>query len=967
MDFGSVPGLFGLLIATFLTQVSAAKQETHACSIEGLQGQLNSYALQLLSFFEQFEVRVATAGQIVERTDQNIILPGAATRRFKDTTRACVSDCATEDAFWQNLEGKTSDQVKAHHDSGYWVDVDPARVEELYVTSWSKDYALDWDKIYNALSNGTPAFMYATPARNGFVKRKPLANLTQLCKEQGLDSCLESSDVKTCPAWCRTPELFNNDYRIYQEMVTQPLTEYVQVVSKTYAGSAYAWYWGGSESLFSRYWPSLHQFGGANTGTFLGGDFAFPKIHLQGPVYNPEKGVAWSPPYIDAGSGNLMVTASQPVYVAGHWIGGFNVDITMFQTAPLLAAFTGTPNGFSILCDPEGTVVGAADTTYSALFCPGDSSCDGAVYNIAQSWDPAMSHVKGALGPRLTVSNFDAFAEGGLLSKNIREQPSGVMTASLGNKGSYYIAWTTLENARLLGGAKLLLCVPKDDIDLAARVGVHPTIIRLLDEERKGTFTLSNTGRLAWQWVASSAESNGTEVLLEPRQGTLMQGESINVSLERSGAGQAKVLIESVGNYSACFVPTTVYLEKKDPPAEESDLIHILAAILGVVGGLLMMAAIFCGIRWVVKQHRDKIRLEQEAHEMQEKILQEKLSAGLDSVKLLGFPMSLISAAHFCALELAELMTLHEGIRNVGKLVILDSVELIRQFTQLDHTILFFSYQWLSWDTPGPNAIQLECMKTALKKVAASRNAKSIHNLYVWLDILSIPQCHPLSKAAAVNSLYIYASLADLMVIVCPDSQHNNTKERAGAESYKQRVWCRAEQMAHLCHHGTETMFVSTADNFDDLPKGWMDTVSRVFAGDMTCCRLGHKGGATCDKQSLLPVMLALYFDLYVQHVSGKKHGNFDLLWGMISEDKDNIFPSHVEYTTESKGVETHELFGSMINRVETFVNRDVKRAQQMNVTGVQEGSMAHATAHSNESTVLVPRCSAADMKRRHV
>ena len=44
--------------------------------------------------------------------------------------------------------------------------------------------------------------------------------------------------------------------------------------------------------------------------------------------------------------------------------------------------------------------------------------------------------------------------------------------------------------------------------------------------------------------------------------------------------------------------------------------------------------------------------------------------------------------------------------------------------------------------------------------------------LYIWLDLLSIPQRNDTLKRLAVNSLYTHARQADALVIVEPDSEH---------------------------------------------------------------------------------------------------------------------------------------------------------------------------------------------------
>ena len=47
---------------------------------------------------------------------------------------------------------------------------------------------------------------------------------------------------------------------------------------------------------------------------------------------------------------------------------------------------------------------------------------------------------------------------------------------------------------------------------------------------------------------------------------------------------------------------------------------------------------------------------------------------------------------------------------------------------------------------------------------------------------------HPQPQTAQVDSLYVYASAVTALIIIAPDSVHEQTKEEAGLESYKSRV-----------------------------------------------------------------------------------------------------------------------------------------------------------------------------------
>jgi hypothetical protein len=221
-------------------------------------------------------------------------------------------------------------------------------------------------------------------------------------------------------------------------------------------------------------------------------------------------------------------------------------------------------------------------------------------------------------------------------------------------------------------------------------------------------------------------------------------------------------------------------------------------------------------------------------------------------------------------------------------------------------------------------------MRAALK-IRSEQMALPMERIYVWLDVLSIPQVHTEMKALAVKSIYVYATYASNMVIICPSSVHEHTHEETGAESYKRRVWCRVEQMAHACRHGVESMYVCTENGLICLPDGWLDTVSRVFDGDMTCCRLHHTAGP-CDKLSLVPVMLAFYYNMFLQNCDCiPQSSTFGLLWSIVMKDKNGIFPAVFEYSSmDDDGqptINNRELFGQTLELLEQFVLEDKERA----------------------------------------
>jgi len=270
---------------------------------------------------------------------------------------------------------------------------------------------------------------------------------------------------------------------------------------------------------------------------------------------------------------------------------------------------------------------------------------------------------------------------------------------------------------------------------------------------------------------------------------------------------------------------------------------------------------------------------------------------------------------------------MYEGLRNNGTLTVLDTVEAIASFKMNGAMVVFFSYEWLSWSKQGPNSVQFAMMKQAITNLA-NKLGTNICNFYIWLDILSIPQVHAGLKTLAINTLYSYARHSDVMVIVAPDSFHEGTKSNAGAETYKDRAWTRTEQVAHCAHHGIESMYIQTHAGLSMVTKSWMEAVVCIFDGHMTCCRMQHPTGDRCNKESLVPPLLALYYDLYTQHgrtISTPMSNSPFFIWSLIKERKKHIFPASIQYTAKDGATEQRVLFGDMIARLERFVDNEIR------------------------------------------
>eukprot|EP00746_Dinoflagellata_sp_MGD_P136290 gnl/MRDRNA2_/MRDRNA2_70247_c0_seq3.p1 gnl/MRDRNA2_/MRDRNA2_70247_c0~~gnl/MRDRNA2_/MRDRNA2_70247_c0_seq3.p1 ORF type:complete len:433 (+),score=58.36 gnl/MRDRNA2_/MRDRNA2_70247_c0_seq3:68-1300(+) len=313
-------------------------------------------------------------------------------------------------------------------------------------------------------------------------------------------------------------------------------------------------------------------------------------------------------------------------------------------------------------------------------------------------------------------------------------------------------------------------------------------------------------------------------------------------------------------------------------------------------------------VKWIVEGLVEK-----------ELIINEKLTAAKATVKDIGHPMVLLGLTDFEAITIKELRTCHEGMRDHGKLKVLDTVAEIQEFKNLGNKIIFYSYQWLSWNILGPDETQHHCMVTGPKKLC-ERNQWQQSKTYVWLDIVSIPQSNASVKLLAIYSLYTYAKHADSMLIIAPTSRHANTGEIADEKSYKSRVWTRAEQFAHFCQHGMKDIYVmSSINDIQQIDEKWLKSVIHVFEGQMTCCRLDHNSGSSrCDKESLVMPMVGLYSEICSKKCrSTLSQVERDALVH-IEADKDRMFPAKFEYSTSTDKSETRTLFGDLIDRLDS-------------------------------------------------
>ena len=152
-----------------------------------------------------------------------------------------------------------------------------------------------------------------------------------------------------------------------------------------------------------------------------------------------------------------------------------------------------------------------------------------------------------------------------------------------------------------------------------------------------------------------------------------------------------------------------------------------------------------------------------------------------------------------------------------------------------------------------------------------------------------------------------------------------NTQELAGPDSYKNRVWTRAEQMLHCSRKDVASMYMYNDGKLARITEDWMHAISCIFEGEMTCCRLKHPDGGLCDRQSLVPAMLGLYHDVYtkVKHTHAAAE-QVSTIWTLIRREKERMFPRYFVYESSKIACQNSDFHN---RRTQSFaITRDTSK-----------------------------------------
>jgi len=344
----------------------------------------------------------------------------------------------------------------------------------------------------------------------------------------------------------------------------------------------------------------------------------------------------------------------------------------------------------------------------------------------------------------------------------------------------------------------------------------------------------------------------------------------------------------------------------------------LLCATVGA--GVLLGLAYF-----LYNRYRNYQRISK-AHE---RLMESTLNESVNSIRNLDYPLHLLQGDVF--LEEGKLMR-HEVLRNTHKLTILDSLSDVDAFVTAGKHVVFFSHQWTSFTTPDHSGHQYRAMCHAVKDLAKQHGwDTSLKDVFIWVDYSSIPQANPSIQNLAVRSLAAYAASATYFIIVAPDAPHADLGDTCSLDTYQRRMWCRAEQLCHSMRNGTEGMYLAVNDKSPIVPveSDFFNESLKVFNGELTCCRLEHKGMGACDRQSLVIPFLGLYGTI-ARASHEAMDGNEDALASVdtflneIEKNQEAIFPRTFQRTMWRKNKRVTEevlLFGDLIDRMRARVS----------------------------------------------
>ncbi len=110
-----------------------------------------------------------------------------------------------------------------------------------------------------------------------------------------------------------------------------------------------------------RYYPNIEL------ASILPPDFdatSRPYYKLSSPLFNPQKRIRWTIPYVDAAGGGLVVTAASPIYVGDGFSGVIAADIQLARITEQVSGIKVGNTGYAFMIDDAGRIISMPPSGY---------------------------------------------------------------------------------------------------------------------------------------------------------------------------------------------------------------------------------------------------------------------------------------------------------------------------------------------------------------------------------------------------------------------------------------------------------------------------------------------------------------------------------------------------------------------------------------------------------------------------
>lgn len=277
----------------------------------------------------------------------------------------------------------------------------------------------------------------------------------------------------------------------------------------------------------------------------------------------------------------------------------------------------------------------------------------------------------------------------------------------------------------------------------------------------------------------------------------------------------------------------------------------------------------------------------------------------------------------------------HEEVLDMHMLVALHTFEQAEAFFGSGkRQTVFMSHQWLGFGCADPNNDHYPAFVVAAQCISQHIGvAKDM--LYLWVDVLSIPQACRFTQQLAIETLTMYCTLCAYFCIVANPTKHYHSGELLNYKTYMSRGWCRLEQFTRLVTNGgPKNMFTFDSSSLVDFRFDLQEVTDGLLVqeGTFTCCQRNHPTGeADCDKYKCVDTQLGLYNMLRENARKVDASQNMIDMYNFMQKEKEQVFP-RVYFQNLVDKLEELNIISNFENSMSTNVDLSAKQSLEKSV-----------------------------------